>query len=113
MTHKVTPESEAVVGALAGYVGMNHKSIAKCIGITDKTLSVHYEEILRNAKPPLLINVAKTLYQKAIDGNVVACIFILKTQAGWKESGIDIDAVVDDKIDVIKIEVIGSTDNES
>ena len=66
--------------------GVQHKLISNILKISEPTLRKHFKKQLQTAKSRANALVAQSLFQKARDGNVVAQIFWLKTQAGWKES---------------------------
>lgn len=56
--------------------------------ITAKTLRRAFRREIKTGSTLMINNVANSLYQKALaKGNqaVTACIFILKTRAGWKD----------------------------
>ena len=84
MTHKVTDTSTQLVQCMAES-GQTYEVIAKCLGVHQQTLVKHYGSTLDTFKGMALMEVGKTLFAKAISGDVTACIFILKTQGGWKE----------------------------
>lgn len=85
MTYKVTERDLEVVKALAS-TGVNTKLISQYIGIHEETLFKYYKEHMLKAKLDRNMVVAQSLYEKAvIDKNVVAMMFWLKTQAGWRE----------------------------
>lgn len=77
------------VGALAQYLSKGQ--IADYLGISrptfdailerDERVSLQYKK----GRSLAIANVAKGLVQKAMDGNITAAIFYLKTQAGWVE----------------------------
>jgi hypothetical protein len=67
-------------------VDTSQDAIAKILGISRPTLVKHFGYELDLSKHDLLANVGAMLYQKAIGGDVAACIFYLKTQAGWRET---------------------------
>ena len=66
--------------------GVQHKLISNILKISEPTFRKHFKKQLQTAKSRANALVAQSLFQKARDGNVVAQIFWLKTQAGWKES---------------------------
>ena len=66
--------------------GVQHKLISNILKISEPTLRKHFKKQLQTAKSRANALVAQSLLQKARDGNVVAQIFWLKTQAGGKES---------------------------
>ena len=81
-----TEETRRQVKLLAA-MGISHDSIAKVTGIAPKTLRKHFDQELSRGPTEANAQVAKTLYQKAIGGNVPACTFWLTHRAGWREQG--------------------------
>lgn len=72
--------------------GIPQEKIASCIGISRKTLSKHFPEELENAESELIADAVMYL-KDAIRGKitregVTAAIFIMKTRAGWRDTGI-------------------------
>ncbi len=65
--------------------GVPFEDIAKCRGISPKTLGKHFREELDTGKVRANVNVMQSLYRSAMEGNVTAMIFWLKTRAGWRE----------------------------
>lgn len=86
--HKVNVSLKQSVADLAAF-GFPHDKIAEYIGVSNKTLYKYYKKELKRSKQYMILNVANALYTKAMSGNVVAQIFILKTQAGWREDVIE------------------------
>lgn len=66
---------------IADYLGVSRKTFAAIIERDDEVFT-HYKK----GKATAVANVAKGLVQQAIEGNMTAAIFYLKTQAGWKET---------------------------
>jgi hypothetical protein len=79
-------ERHAVISCL-GY-GFNIKQISDVMGMSIPTLYKYFKTELDTGKSIKISQIAETLFQEAIGGNVAACMFILKTQAGWKETNI-------------------------
>ena len=77
-------EHAAMVESLTSF-GVPNKDIAKYIGIAEQTLTKYYGDILNKAGVQKNLEVANTLYQKALTGDNQAMIFWLKTRAGWQE----------------------------
>jgi hypothetical protein len=82
----LTEENRRQVKMLAA-MGNPQDSIAKVIGIAPKTLRKHFDQELFRGVIEANTQVAKTVFQTATGGNVQACIFWLKTRAGWREYG--------------------------
>jgi hypothetical protein len=82
--HHPTKETKRIVKTLSAY-GIPYDAIAEYLGIGEKVLVRHYPLELRNGRIDANARVAKSLYQLAIDGNPSACMFWLKTRAGWRE----------------------------
>lgn len=87
---ELTDKQAAQVEALAAY--LSKQQIADYLGVSrptfdaiierDDNVSLHYKK----GKAKAIANVAQGLVKQAIDGNMTAAIFYLKTQAGWKET---------------------------
>ena len=77
-------EHAATVESLTSF-GVPNKDIAKYIGVGEQTLTKYYGDILNKAGVQKNLEVANTLYQKALTGDNQAMIFWLKTRAGWQE----------------------------
>lgn len=87
---ELTDEQVIQVKALAQY--LSKEQIADYLGVArstfdailerDERVFIHYKK----GKASAIANVAKGLVQQAIEGNMTAAIFYLKTQAGWKET---------------------------
>ena len=83
--HKPTEKTRTEVAALAGF-GVKHDDIADYLGISDRTLTRYYRQELKTGSIRANAAIARTLFNAAKDGNVTACIFWLKTRAGWRET---------------------------
>lgn len=104
MTHKVTDETTAIVKALSSY-GVPHMKICSYIGISKNCMYRHYRAILDQSQIDKVMRVGDSLYTLAINGNVTAAIWFLKTQGkelGWKETT---DTAVQKESPVGKIEI--------
>lgn len=87
---ELTDEQKAQVGALAAFLSKGQ--IADYLGVSRVTfdailkrepeVSIQYQR----GKAKAIANVAQGLIKQAIDGNMTAAIFYLKTQAGWRET---------------------------
>ena len=83
--HIPTDHLRGQVAALAGY-GVPQPAIAAHIGISHPTLAKYYRADLDAGLLRANVAVAKTLFELATsDRNVAACIFWMKTRAGWQE----------------------------
>lgn len=85
MTHKVTAESRTIVENASG-MGLNHDVIATLVGCTGKTLRKRYRKELDQGMAKAHFNIAKTTYQKAIDGDRTMLIWYEKTRMGMRET---------------------------
>ena len=93
---ELTDEQVVQVKALAQY--LSKEQIADYLGVArstfdailerDEQVFIHYKK----GKATAIANVAKGLVQQAIEGNMTAAIFYLKTQAGWRETDVVDDA---------------------
>lgn len=82
--HKPTAETRAQVEALSGY-GVRQDEIALYLDIDPKTLRSHYREQLDKGTVKANVAVARSLHKQAVEGNVAAAIFWLKSRAGFRE----------------------------
>jgi hypothetical protein len=74
-----------VVKAFASY-GITQEEICTYLKITKPTLHKHYRDEIDTARLAANANIARRLYQAAIEeGNVGAMIFWLKSRAKWSE----------------------------
>ena len=62
------------------------QQIAKLLGVSLNTLKKHYAEELELGLARANAVVSGTLFAEAKKGNITACIFWLKTRAGWRET---------------------------
>lgn len=85
MAHKPTDELRKQVTS-AVIAGVQQDTIAKIVGIAPMTLRKHYRDELDYGSDRANSEIAKTLYQQALDGNVGALIFWAKTRMGWRET---------------------------
>ena len=82
--------------------GVPHRQQAPLIGCSSpKTLRTHFRDELNLGKIQANAKVAGALYQSALDGNVKAQTFWLKTVGGWQETG-RVEIVSEDKLGAIK-----------
>lgn len=77
-------EDVKLVEALA-IAGVTQTLIAQIVKISEPTLRKNFRQQLDTSKARANAIISQALFKKAKDGNVVAQIFWLKTQAGWKE----------------------------
>lgn len=94
---ELTEKQAAQVEALAAY--LSKEQIADYLGVARNTFDAILErdslvfEHYKKGKAKAIANVAQGLVKQAIDGNMTAAIFYLKTQAGWRETQeIDLNA---------------------
>jgi hypothetical protein len=92
---KPSPQDREVVKAMAGY-GIPQEKIARVLKIAEMTLRKHCRDELDLGETLATAKVAESLYKQAVDGNVGACCFWLKTRAGWRERPHLIPAPADD-----------------
>jgi len=77
-------QRESVQIAIA--CGMTHRQIASCVGIDVNTLEKHFRVEIDNGFDAIYEKIAGNLVRKALDGNLTAQTFWLKTKAGWRET---------------------------
>ena len=83
--HEPTPALRKRVFELAE-VGVTHADIAIAIGLRDdNVLRRCYRNELYEGRIGANAAVGRRLFDKAKDGDTIACIFWLKSQAGWKD----------------------------
>lgn len=66
-------------------VGITQEQIALFLDIDDNTLRKHFRRELDIAALEANVKVAKSLYVKAISGDIGAAVWWTKTRMGWKE----------------------------
>lgn len=66
--------------------GLTTEQIASIMKMSIKTLYANFPYELETGKLIKVREVAKTLYNAAVGGNIAACIFFLKTQGRWREN---------------------------
>lgn len=66
--------------------GVPVASIARIVGVDETTLRKHCEEDLLLGRAHAQSKIAKTLFQKALSGDVTSLIFWTKCQMRWRES---------------------------
>jgi hypothetical protein len=84
-SYKVTEEHrhQVMVGAAHG---IRQDELCKIIGISPVTLRKYYPDELKFGKTMANAKVGGALFSKAMEGNVTAQIFWLKSQAGYREA---------------------------
>lgn len=82
--HVKTDEKAERVEALCAY-GMDHTMIASMLGISHDTLTKYYRTELDIGKSKVVEQVANSLKQNALCGDVQAQKFFLSSRAGWSE----------------------------
>lgn len=84
-------EQRAIVKQLAAF-GVPHVNICEMVvgagnpPIDVKTLKKHFAYELDNGLHEAVAKVAGSLFKNALDGNITAQIFYLKTRGGWRET---------------------------
>jgi hypothetical protein len=82
--HVSTAESRQSVTNMAG-LGLPQEQIALLVGVSAPTLRKHYGLELELGEAQATAKVSQTLFRKAIEGDLGACIFWLKVRGGWSE----------------------------
>lgn len=86
-----TSEQRAAVEFLAA-IGISTDEMPRLLaefGLADMsppTLRKHFANEIEQGRTVASVKVARKLFETAMDGNVTAMIFWLKSQAGWKDS---------------------------
>lgn len=101
-TFKPTAANRLLVKNLT-LLGSREELIARCIGISLETFRKYFKEERVKYREQMLGKIALSAYQKAQKGDTAMICFVLKTQAGWRETG---NVHVSGTVDVIK-RVIG------
>lgn len=86
--HIPTDETKTKVSALTSF-GITQEEIAAYLDIDPKTLRKHYRRELGTGKTAATAKIAQRLFDVAMEGNVAALIFWLKTRARWRDDGGD------------------------
>ena len=82
--YEKTNEDTKLVEALS-IAGVTQNLIAQILKISEPTLRKNYRSQLDTSKARANAIISQALFKRAKDGNVLAQIFWLKTQAGWRE----------------------------
>lgn len=86
--HQPTQENRDMVSKMSCY-GITQDVIAKCVGIHEETLRIHYREELDTAKAKCIADVGDRLMDKIRNGDGPSIMFYLKTQGKWREKDDD------------------------
>ena len=82
----IPTEDQKFLVAMMSSTGVPHERQAKALGVNSKTLRKYFKEELQVGRDRAHAEIGGALYKRALDGNVPAQIFYLKTQAGWREA---------------------------
>lgn len=82
---QVTDDVRRIVRRWAG-LGMSKAGIAVQLGVSLATIDEYFAEDLVIGQERANRQVARALYNKAVEGDTRACEFWLKCRAGWKEA---------------------------
>ena len=82
--HQVTDESRELVISLK-VAGCINDQMAEVLKISRSTLERRYRREIDLGAHELHAKVVRTLFQKALDGDTAALIFICKARLGWSE----------------------------
>lgn len=103
--HEYSSELAAQAQAF-GACGVTQEQAAFCFGISQDTYAKYYGEAHRKGKIFASHKVAGSLFRNAtIKDNVIAQIFWLKTQAGWREQA---QEIAESQSEVLLVEDDGS-----
>ena len=81
----IKKEDDAKLVEALTIAGVTQTLVAQIVKISEPTLRKNFRKELDTSKARANAIISQALFKKAKDGNVVAQIFWLKTQAGWKE----------------------------
>lgn len=79
---KATREAIQIMTA----TGITKTAMAKILGIAPATLNTKYADEMEHGKDMLTTRIVNALIRKALDGNVTAQTFFLKTKADFREA---------------------------
>jgi hypothetical protein len=82
--HEPTEKNRNLVRSLAG-IGVPQDDIAILVEITKPTLHKYYREEMDKGMAEANAKVAKTLFERAVSGDLGAAIFWAKARMGWRE----------------------------
>ena len=82
----IPTEDQKFLVTIMSSTAVPHERQAKALGVNSKTLRKYFKEELQLGRNRAHAEIAGALYKRALDGNVPAQIFYLKTQAGWREA---------------------------
>lgn len=88
MAHTITDQNKDIVRTLAGF-GVPQADIARTLRVSVDTLARRYRPELAEGVAQANLGVAKRLYAIAMSDSresLTACIFWLKTRAGWRQA---------------------------
>jgi len=83
-------ETADTIERLSG-LGLTHEQIGYVVNLSKPTMYKYYHEELKSGKAKAIAQIATNLFQTACGigrDALVAQMFFLKTQAGWKETNI-------------------------
>lgn len=100
VAHEPTSESRAEVAALVSF-GIIHEHIARMLKISADTLVKYYSYELETGLQHAINKVANVLFQKAMDGDMSAAMFYLKTRAKWREKDPDDNKALNSVIELL------------
>lgn len=92
--HDPTDSTRRTVRVLSG-IGWKQSAIAKCLGVCVATLRRHYSKEILEETVEKIHNVKNIVYQAAMEGNLSAAFFYLKTIGRLRESGPSITEMED------------------
>ena len=83
-------ETADTIERLSG-LGLTHEQIGYVVNLSKPTMYKYYMEELKSGKAKAIATIASNLFQTACGigrDSLVAQMFFLKTQAGWKETNV-------------------------
>jgi len=105
MTHTPTNETIARISGMAA-VGVHQEDMCAFLGISEKTLRKHYGASMSLVKGIKIQEAASLLYKIAMEGNLSALIFWLKTQGRFRENEKQEITLPVEQITKIEVEMI-------
>jgi hypothetical protein len=100
---RIYTEQERQLVKRMALAGCTQKVMASVIECTVETLEKHFRKELDDEKAKVAGAIAAKLVQKALEGNMVAMIFYLKTQCGWRETNaVELSGNMNIKVNLVK-----------
>jgi predicted DNA-binding protein (UPF0278 family) len=110
--HAPTEENRTKVTDFKSF-GITNEEIADYLEISIETLRKYYREELRKGSLDSNSSIAKSLYRKALEGDVTAMIFWLKTRARWRTEDSIKETETDNELALTRKALIAELDKKN